>query len=106
MKSLLFQVFEWDIKISGRGDMFQKLINNSCMSSTTYHVRWSLSRARVLNPGKTLSNFKNFILISILYIKNTNKEDIYFIARDLWILIINTATDATNGGWIFIVPSK
>ena len=26
-------------------------------------------------PGKTPLNFKNFILISILYIKNTNKEN-------------------------------
>ena len=45
------------------------------MSSTTYHVRYP-SRARVLNLGKTLSSFQNFILISILYIKNTNKDDI------------------------------
>ena len=41
------------------------------MSTITYP-----SRARVLNHGKTLSNFENFILISILYIKNTNKGDI------------------------------
>ena len=46
------------------------------MSSTTYHVRYP-SRARVLNLGKTLSSFQNFILISILYIKNTNKDDIW-----------------------------
>ena len=38
------------------------------------------SRAGVLNPGKTLSNFENFILISILYIKNTNKGDISVIS--------------------------
>ena len=48
------------------------------MSSTTYHVRYNPSRAHVLNPGKTLSNFKNFILISIPDIKNTSKDDILF----------------------------
>ena len=29
----------------------------------------------IINPCKTLSNFKNVILINILYIKNTNKND-------------------------------
>ena len=54
----------------------QKLINNSWDQQP--HIRLNPSRARVLNPGKTLSNFKNFILISTLYVKNTNKDDILF----------------------------
>ena len=43
----------------------------------------------------------NLILVSILYRKNTNKDDILFHCKWLWILIINKATDTINGWWTF-----
>ena len=48
----------------------------------------------------------NLILVSILYRKNTNKDDILFHCKWLWILIISKATDTIKGWWTFNVLPK
>ena len=67
-------------KILQRGKEKSKNVQ-TFKNSFIIHELNNLSRALksatcpCFKPGKTPLNFKNFILISILYIKNTNKEN-------------------------------
>ena len=69
-----------DRKILQRGKEKSKNVQ-TFKNSFIIHELNNLSRALksatcpCFKPGKTPLNFKNFILISILYIKNTNKEN-------------------------------
>ena len=67
-------------KILQRGKEKSKNVQ-TFKNSFIIHELNNLSRALksatcpCFKPGKTPLNFKNFILISILYLKNTNKEN-------------------------------
>ena len=110
--------------------IFQKVINNSWahhlsrpLKSVTCSCFKPVKHSQTKKPGGGIwfqsqgsaglivfllhwySLLKNFILISILYIKKYKQEWHFFNCT--WPMnIINTATDTTNAGWIFDVLSK